>query len=83
MKMLFRPILRHIGEKSTKTCSRSLFWWGHDTVEDQEKRIKDKEEKKILKFDPNTQDGEIAELQREVFYAPARIKCMSIFDTIQ
>lgn len=65
---LFRPLLRQ--------CShgrRSKFWWGHDTVEDQEARLKAAEDKKVLKWsNPNSSvisDG----ASKDIFYAPSRI----------
>ena len=34
-----------------RQCVRTIFWWGHDTIQDQEARIKAAEDKKIIKWD--------------------------------
>lgn len=68
--MLCRPILRLYKQNSVQTGCRSIFWWGHDSIKDQEARIKAKEDKKVIKWEPKGQDLALA---KETFYAPARI----------
>jgi len=62
-----------------KSCVRTLFWWGHDSIQDQEARIKAAEDRKIIKWDKDGPDTTIAGLNqttaltKQGFYAPARI----------
>ena len=52
---------------------RQIWWWGHDTPQDQARRIQAEEDKKIIKWEDSTSDLEIVDKSREKFYAPARI----------
>lgn len=52
---------------------RTKFWWGHDTLQDQEARLKATEDKKVLKWS-NPSSSVITDGQaKDIFYAPARI----------
>ena len=66
-KIIFRSSLQK------QKCVRTVFWWGHDTPEDQEARIKAIEDKKIIKWDGDGPDSTGLALTKESFYAPARI----------
>ena len=52
---------------------RSIFWWGHDSPDDQVRKIKDKEDKKVLKWEEPIGDLSVLDKSKEKFYAPARI----------
>jgi len=62
-----------------RSCVRTLFWWGHDTLQDQEARIKAREDKKVIKWDRDGPETTIEGLNQTTamtktgFYAPARI----------
>ena len=64
---------------SNRSCVRTLFWWGLDSIQDQEARIKAAEDRKIIKWDKDGPDTTIANLDpntaltKTSFYAPARI----------
>ena len=70
--MFIRKILStSVPALQKKQCVRTIFWWGHDTIEDQEARIKAAEDKKIIKWDKNP--DELTTTTKKSFYAPARI----------
>ena len=64
---------------TNRSCIRTLFWWGHDSIQDQEARIKAAEDKKIIKWNKDGPDTTIEKLNpgtaltKTGFYAPARI----------
>ncbi len=51
---------------------RTKFWWGHDSIEEQESRIQAAEDKKVFKFDPSTTDLSEIQTKNTCMYAPAR-----------
>ena len=52
--------------------SRTLFWWGHDTIEDQAARKAEADSKGVIAWtDPNK---ELDKKQKEFTWAPARIE---------
>lgn len=70
--MFIRKILLNsVPSLQKKQCVRTIFWWGHDTIQDQEARIKAAEDKKIIKWDKNP--DELTITTKKSFYAPARI----------
>lgn len=70
--MFIRKILStSVPTLQKKQCVRTIFWWGHDSVQDQEARIKAAEDKKIIKWDKNV--DELTITTKKSFYAPARI----------
>ena len=70
--MFIRKILStSVPSLQKKQCVRTIFWWGHDSIQDQEARIKAAEDKKIIKWDKNV--DELTLTTKKSFYAPARI----------
>ena len=73
--MLQRQILKLLPPalNSSQQC-RHIWWWGHDTPEDQARRIKAEEDKKMIKWEePNSELSDIIDKGQNKFYAPARI----------
>ena len=70
--MLQRQILKLLPPASCQ-C-RHIWWWGHDTPQDQARRIKKEEDKQMIKWeDPQESELMVSDTSREKFYAPARI----------
>lgn len=62
--------------KDVQTVSRPFFWWGHDTIEDQEARKVEANKKGLISWTDPKKD---LEKKKEFVWAPARIEEEALF----